>query len=352
MKTEIKPFGKFNGRAVDLINLRNSQDIQISITNYGCIVTSLKVPDRNDDFADIVLGFDNLEQYVQGHPFFGAIAGRFANRIHNGEFKINDQIHYLEKNELFTMQHLHGGSQGFDKYVWAYDIEQSQRAVMVHFHRVSVAGESGYPGNLNVVHTIGLDEDNQVYFNFQAITDKTTIINLANHSYYNLCGHNRGNIEHHRLKLFSDFYTPTDERMIPTGEIWTVSNTGLDFRNMTEIGENMQKLVNKSIDHNFVLRGETAFASYNWAAELYEPNSGRLMTVITTQPAVQVYNGSKLSNKIWIGKGGYRYESFAAICFETQHFPDSPNHCHFPTTKLEPNQIYSQKTIHRFSVYK
>ena len=352
MKLEIKPFGQFNNNQIDLICLSNRNDMKVCVTNYGCIVTSIETLDRYGHLSDVVLGFDTLDEYLQGHPFFGAIAGRFANRIHDGIFKIKDKTCRLEKNETATMQHLHGGIRGFDKYVWGYDVEQKDDFIMLHFHRVSPDGESGYPGNLNITHSIGLDEQNQVHFYFTATTDQPTIINLTNHSYYNLCGHNQGSIADHQLKLFCDFYTPVDHNMIPTGEIMPVKNTGLDFRHLTRIGDNMQKLTFQTIDHNFVLNGETAYDLYKKAAELYDPVSGRVMTVITTQPALQVYNAAKLSNKVWVGKGGHKYQSFAALCLETQHFPDSPNHSHFPNTQLDPEQIYKQKTIYRFSIRK
>ncbi|PJG84892.1 aldose epimerase family protein [Conservatibacter flavescens] len=347
----IRKFGQVDKHPVDLITLKNAQNFTMSITNYGCIVTSITMPDRTGHIDDIVLGYDTLEQYLQGHPFFGAIAGRFANRIADGVFHLNQQKYQLEKNELATQQHLHGGKKGFDKFIWGYDIEQTETMIMIHFHRVSCDGEAGYPGNLMMTHSIGLDENNQVHFYFNAITDKPTIINLTNHSYYNLLGHNKGTIEGHILKVFADFYTPTNDNLIPTGEILKLSDTPLDFTQATLLSNNMNKLPRHEIDHNFILRKEYFDDTYHLAAELYEPISGRFMSVITTQPAIQIYNGSKLSNKNWIGRDSYKYESFSGICFETQHFPNSPNYAHFPTTQLNPGERYSHKTIHQLSIH-
>lgn len=350
MKLYIEEFGHINKERVDLITLSNNRGTTLSVMNYGCIITSLIMAEKHGCLDDIVLGYDCLEKYLVKHPFFGAVVGRYANRIEQGEFFIKNPQYDLEYNEETTGQHIHGGIRGFDKYIWAYDIENKERSIMIHFHRVSVDGESGYPGNLLVSHTIGLDEDNNVFLNFSAITDKTTIINLTNHTYYNLLGHNKGNISGHYLKLFSDFYTPVKDKIITTGEIRSVKDSGLDFTNLTMISKNMEKLPNKEIDTNFILRGDISFDKYLKAAELYEPVSGRVMQVITTQPAVQVYNASKLSNKKWIGKENYIYHSFDGICFETQHFPNSPNYCHFPSTLLEPNMVYVQKTIFSFDI--
>ena len=203
---------------------------------------------------------------------------------------------------------------------------------------------------MNVVHTIGLDEDNQLHYNFKATTDKPTVVNLVNHSYYNLGGHDSGTVDGHELTLFADFYTPVAENMIPTGEIFSVKNDGLDFRSATVIGENKVDRPDGDYDHNFILHKRKAEGEYALAAELYEPESGRVMTVLTTQPAVQFYNGFKLSNKPWFARNGYKYEACGGMCLETQHFPDSPNNPHFPSTRLDPLQVFEEKTIHRFSV--
>ncbi|EEA96703.1 aldose epimerase family protein [Pseudovibrio sp. JE062] len=348
MEVTVVPFGQVNGKTADLITITNKNGLQVSLTNYGCIVTSLIVPDRNGNKEDVVLGYESLEKYLAGHPFFGAIAGRCANRIQDGKFTLDGVAYLLETNEPPTVQHLHGGSKGFDKYVWGYDIEEKADVVRVHLHRVSPDGESGYPGTLSVTHTIALDDTNQLHFNFCAHTSKPTILNLVNHSYYNLAGHDKGSVENHELKLFADHYTPVAENMIPTGEVKSVAGSGLDFREGAVIGQNMDKLDGRWIDHNFVLNGEGR-GKYKKAAELYDPASGRVMEVETTQPAIQFYNGFKLSNKPWFGRNGYKYEAFGGLCLETQHFPDSPNKPHFPSIRLDPEDVYKQKTIHRFS---
>ncbi len=352
MKLKVEDWGDVAGQelSVKLFTLENSQGIKLQVTNYGCIVTSLEIPDRKGDKADVVLGYKTLEKYLAGHPFFGAVAGRYANRISDGRYTLDGYQFELETNELPTGQHLHGGSKGFDKYVWDFAIEEQQESIYLHFIRTSPDGESGYGGTLNVTHTIGLDENSQVHYNFKATTNKPTVVNLCNHSYYNLAGHDSGTVDGHDLKLFAQFYTPVDEKSIPTGEIRTVKGSGLDFTQTTRIGYNKQLMPQGGFDHNFVLDGSKAEGEYHYAAELYEPNSGRMMTVLTTQPGVQFYNGFKLSNKHWFGRHGERYESCHGMCLETQHFPDSPNKVHFPSTRLNPGEVYEEKTLHRFKL--
>lgn len=347
MHITIEPYGRVHNKAVDLITIRNDNGLQISVSTYGCIVTSLMVPDRIGQLEDVVLGYDSLEAYVEGHPFFGPIAGRYANRIKDGRFALDGKDYQLATNEAGTGQHLHGGLQGFDKHVWGYDIEERDHIVRLHLHRVSPDGEEGYPGTLSVTHTIALDNDNQVHFNFCAHTSKPTIINLVNHNYYNLLGHNKGTVEDHQMMVHADHYTPIDAQLITTGEITQVDGTGWDFRKATALRTNMDKLEGRCIDHNFVLNGQGS-GKYKKAVELYEPTSGRVMEVETTQPGIQIYNGAMLSGDTWIGRGGHKYESFAGLCLETQNFPDSPNKPQFPSPRLNPGEVYTQKTIHRF----
>lgn len=352
MKLTVIPWGAVEGqdKPVQLFTLENEKGTKVSVTNYGCIVTSIETPDRSGHSADVVLGYENLDKYLAGHPFFGAIAGRCANRIKDGQYSLDGEYFQLETNELPTGQHIHGGSKGFDKYVWDYAVEETETGIFVHFNRVSPDGESGYGGTLNVVHTVGLDENNQLHYNFRATTDKPTVVNLVNHSYYNLAGHDSGSVDGHVLKLFADFYTPVSDNMIPTGEILSVKSSGLDFTSPAIIAENKPNLPDGGYDHNFVLHKRETEGEYAFAAEVYEPESGRVMEVLTTQPAVQFYNAFKLSNKPWFGRNGYKYEACGALCLETQHFPDSPNHSHFPTIRLNPGEVYEEKTMHRFSV--
>jgi aldose 1-epimerase len=345
VKHSIENWGEVDGHAIPVkrFTLENSLGMKVQLTNYGCIVTSIETPDRHGKHADVVLGYESLEKYLDGHPFFGAIAGRYANRIKSGRYQLDGEVFQLETNELPTGQHLHGGCQGFDKHVWNFAIEQQAEATFIHLSRISPDGESGYGGNLTITHTIGLDELNQIHYNFKATTDKSTVVNLCNHSYYNLGGHNTGTVNQHQLKLYSDFYTPVDERSIPTGEVRSVIDTPLNFTKAREIGDG-------EYDHNFVLSATKKEGEYHYAAELYDPQSGREMTVLTTQPGVQFYNGFKLSNKPWYGRDGHKYESREGMCLETQHFPDSPNQAHFPTVRLNPGEVFEEKTIHRFSV--
>lgn len=350
MDIQIESFGKISDENVDLITVHNKSGMNISVTNYGCIVTAVRVKDRHGELDNVVLSYDSLDKYCAGHPFFGPVVGRFANRINNGEFFLNNKHYKLEQNETATSQHIHGGSKGFDKYIWDYAIEKQKDAIFIHFHRISIDGESGYPGNLDVMHTVGLDEENQLHFYYRATTDQPTIINLTNHSYYNLCGLGKGNILNQKLKVYSDFYLPVDKNLIPTGEILSVAKSGFDFRENSVIKENMQKIADKTIDNTFVLRSEPDAMGFKQGIELFDPQSGRLMKMSTTQPGVQIYNSSKLSNGTWIGDNGLHYASFDGICFETQHFPDSPNQLQFPTTILNPNEVYDERTIHQFSV--
>jgi len=352
MKLSIQEWASVEGQtiSVKLFTLSNQNGMSISVTNYGCTVTSIQTLDAQGDSADVVLGYESLDRYVAGSPFFGAIAGRYANRIKDGKYSLDGETFQLETNEPPTMQHLHGGTKGFDKYVWDYAVEEQEGAIYIHFSRISVDGESGYGGTLNVIHTIGLDSKNQVHYNFEASTDKPTVVNLVNHSYYNLAGHDSGSVDNHELTIYSDFYTPVAENMIPTGEVLAVKNTGLDFTHKTTIADNKQNIKDGAYDHNFIINKKQSEGEYALAAELHDPISGRVMTVLTTQPAIQLYNGFKLSNKPWIARNGYKYEAFGGLCLETQHFPDSPNNAHFPTTRLNENELFEQKTIHRFSL--
>lgn len=350
MELTIEPWGAVEGedKPVQLFTLTNKNGLTISLTNFGCIVTSVVTPNRSGEFANVVLGYENLEKYVGGHPFFGAIAGRYANRIKDGKYELEGKQFQLDTNEQPSAQHLHGGSKGFDKFVWDYAIEKHDHAIYIHLSRVSPDGEGGYGGTVTVVHTIGLDDDNQLHFNFKATTDQPTVINLVNHSYYNLGGYDSGTVDGHQLQLHCDFYTPVDENSIPTGEILSVKHSGLDFTSPAFIGENKRNISEQGYDHNYILNNKKREGLYSFAAEVYEPKSGRCMTVLTTQPALQFYNGFKLSNKPWFGPNGYKYESGFGMCLETQHFPDSPNQAHFPTTRLNPGEIYEEKTVHRF----
>ncbi|OKP29081.1 aldose epimerase family protein [Serratia fonticola] len=336
-------FGEHQGQAVSLFTLTNANGMRLCMTDYGCIITELWVPDRHGQAEDVVMGFDNLAAYQAGHPFFGAIAGRCANRIAGGRFSIDGQEYILATNELPTGQHLHGGRRGFDKYVW----QAQEDGDGIIFSRTSIDGEEGYPGNLQVSHRIGLTEDNVMTLSFEAQTDKPTLVNLVNHSHYNLRGHQHL-IHDQQLKIDADFITPVDETtMLPTGEIRRVAGTAFDFRNARRLGDAMLHRPAQDFDMNYVLKpGDGALHP---AASLICPQTGRVMEVHTSLPGVQFYNAFKLSNKIWNGKAGHRYQAFSGICLETQAFPDSIHHAHFGNVVLRPGENYYSQTEHRFS---
>ncbi len=351
MSFTIKECGHFSGRPVHAITLTNKGGMAVSVLTYGCIVQSITAPDRQGNLGDVVLGYDAFDSYLKGHPFFGAIAGRFANRIKDGTFTLNGTTYTLECNEAPTGQHLHGGARGFDKAVWGFGIEETCNATWLHLTHTSPDGDSGYPGRLDVVHSIGLDDNNALWFNFRAVSDADTVINLVNHSYYNLSGVSGSTIEDHTLMLAADHYIPVDQTMIPTGALAPVADTPYDFRTPTPIGPAMAKQPNKDFDNAFCVRNEpSARDGLRLAADLLHPASGRGMRVRTTQPAVQFYNGFKLFNREWIIKGGARCPAFGGLCLETEHFPDAPNQPSFPSTVLKAGQAWEQKTVHEFYV--
>ncbi|WP_337264173.1 MULTISPECIES: aldose epimerase family protein [unclassified Serratia (in: enterobacteria)] len=336
-------FGEHQGQTVSLFTLNNANGMRLCVTDYGCIITQLWVPDRHGQAADIVMGFDDLASYQAGHPFFGAIAGRCANRIAGGRFKLDGQEYVLATNELTTGQHLHGGVRGFDKYVW----QAQEDGDGIIFSRTSADGEEGYPGNLQVRHRIGLTEDNVMTLSFEAQTDKPTLVNLVNHSHYNLRGHTHL-IHDQQLKIEADFITPVDEStMLPTGEIRRVAGTAFDFRNARRLGDAMLHRPAQDFDMNYVLK--PCDGALRPAASLICPHSGRVMEVHTSLPGMQFYNAFKLSNKVWNGKEGHRYQAFSGICLETQAFPDSIHHAHFSNVVLRPGEKYLSRTEHRFS---
>ena len=336
-------FGKLpSGKAVDLFTLTNQNGLIAKVTNYGTIITELHVPDRKGRLTDVVLGFDNLDQYLKGHPYFGCTAGRYANRIARGRFTLGDRTYQLPLNN--GPNSLHGGTTGFDKVLWK---ATPLKGAAVKFSYVSADGEQGYPGKLTATVIITLTDDNELAIDYFARTTKPTHVNLTNHSYFNLAG--RGDIKSHRLTLASDFYTPVNSQLIPTGEILRVAGTPFDFTRPTAIGSRFRALGGKpqGYDHNYILRG--GGHSLALAARVAEPKSGRTMEVFTTEPGIQLYTGNFLDGTA-TGKNGWTYSSHSAFCLETQHYPDSPNHPHFPSTLLRPDQIYRQTTVHRFGV--
>jgi len=344
-------FGTTPDGDANLFSLKNKKGIEVKVTNYGGIITSIIVPDKNGKMADVVLGFDNIAQYLAPHPYFGAIIGRYGNRIANGKFKLDNNTFTLVKNN--GEHHLHGGTKGFDKMIWEAEEIKTPNKVGVKMTYTSPDLEEGYPGNLEVVVQYSLTQDNQLIISYEAKTDKKTLCNLTNHSYFNLAGEGNETILDHELTVHADQITPIDEGMIPTGELQSVAATPFDFRNATAIGKRIedkdQQLKNgHGYDHNFVLNQRKKEES---AAALFDPKSGRLLEVFTTEPGVQIYTANWLDNSL-IGKSEKSYPKRSAVCLETQHFPDSPNQPNFPSTTLEPNDLYVSTTIYKFSIKK
>jgi aldose 1-epimerase len=344
MSTQQESYGRTpDGRAVDVYTLTNTNGIVAKIINYGATLISLKVPDRNGNLADIVLGFDNLEGYLTSHPYFGVTVGRYANRIAKGRFVLDGVEYKLATND--GENHLHGGVKGFDKVVWNLeDIGHDADGAMVKMSYISEDGEEGYPGNLACTVTYTLTADNQLKINYEAGTDKTTVINLTNHSYFNLAGQGTGDILGHELTLEADNFTPVDAGLIPTGEIKSVKGTPMDFTLPMTIGSRIAQ-VTGGYDHNYVLN--SGGGSLALAAKVFEPTSGRVMEVYTMEPGIQLYTGNFLDGSI-TGKGGKVYKKHYGFCLETQHFPDSPNKPNFPSVVLEPGQKYATETIYKF----
>lgn len=330
-----------DGRAAKLFTLTNSNGLICKVTDYGATITELHVPDRSGTPGDVVLGFERLEHYLKGHPFFGSTVGRVANRIANGRFSLEGRDYTLAVNN--GPNHLHGGLFGFDKALW--NAEPLEGAA-VKFSHVSPDGDEGYPGTLTVEVTMLLSDDNSLSIDYKATTDRTTIINLTNHSYFNLAG--SGDILAHELQISADAYTPVDANLIPTGVVAPVRGTPMDFTAPRPIGANLNELgtTPPGYDHNYVIN--RAGKGLALAARVFEPRSGRLMEVHTTQPGVQFYTGNFLDGTLR-GKGGVTYLQHGAFCLETQHYPDSIHHHDFPSVILRPNQTYHHETVHRFS---
>ena len=344
-------FGKTaDGQSVELFTLTNAMGTEAKITNYGGIVVSLSVPDRTRKFADVVLGFNDLESYLKGHPYFGSIIGRYGNRIAKGHFSLDGVEYKLAVNN--GPNHLHGGIKGFDKVVWTPAPTTTRNAASLSLTYLSTDGEEGYPGNLNVKVVYTLTNKNELRIDYSATTDKDTVINLTHHSYFNLAGEGNGDILNHQLTLKANRFLPTDATSIPTGELRSVGGNPFDFVTAHAIGErinqNDQQLqFGNGYDHNWVVNGKPG--RLRVAAEVYEPTSGRLMQVWTTEPGIQFYTGNFLDGTL-TGKSRKAYQRRSGFCLETQHYPDSPNEPKFPTTTLRKGAIYSSTTIYRFSV--
>ncbi len=344
-KVERSSFGKLpDGAEIEQYTLTNGKGAVAKVVTYGATLSELWIPDKSGKNADVVLGFDNLAQYAGDHPFFGATVGRYGNRIAKGKFSIDGQEYSLFLNN--GPNSLHGGKVGFNRKVWKAEEVPMFHGAAVKFTYVSVDGEEGYPGTLTVHVTYELADDNALKITYHASTDKPTVVNLTNHSYFNLSGAGSGDILKEVLQLDADHYTPVDDTLIPTGELKSVEGTPFDFRKPTPIGARNSQIPGiAGYDHNFVLHGSAG--KLRKIGEVSDPASGRAMEIWTTEPGVQLYVSLGLNGSIK-GIGG-AYPQFGALCLETQHFPDSPNHRKFPATVVRPGKDYHSETIYKFS---
>ena len=351
MKIKKQLFGTLaDGTTIALYTLVNAQGMRATITNYGGIVVSLTAPDRDGAFADVVLGFDTLQEYVSHSPYFGCLVGRFGNRIANGKFSLKGEKYVLAQND--GQNHLHGGVKGFDKRVWTPHALETPDGPALVLTYTSPDGEEGYPGTLSVKVIYTLTNDNALKIDYTATTDKTTVVNLTNHSYFNLSAGTAETILGHEMFINADTFTPVDGTLIPTGELRSVAGSPLDFRTATPIGarinaDDAQLKFGGGYDHNWVVNGEPG--TLRLAARVYEPSSGRAMEVHTTEPAIQFYAGNMMPPTL-PGKDGRVYVRRGGFCLETQHYPDSPNKPEFPSTTLEPGQTYQTTTVYKFMV--
>ena len=343
-------FGEFEGKKVDLYTLTNENGMEVAITNYGGIVVSLKVPDKNGNIEDVTLGFDSLPGYLQqGVPYFGAIIGRYGNRIANAKFVLDGKEYQLAKND--GPNTLHGGVKGFDKVLWDGREFKNGDIVGVKLKYLSKDMEEGYPGNLSTNVTYTLTNDNELVIDYQASTDKVTIVNLTNHAYFNLSGDLGEKILDHVVMINADTYLPVTNTLIPTGELKSVKGTPFDFTEPTVIGkridaDDQQIKYGLGYDHCWVINGKPG--EMRLAATVHEPESGRYMEVSTTEPGIQFYTGNFLDSSL---KGkGETYQHRTGFCLETQHFPDAPNQPNFPSVELAPGETYSTSSIYKFSV--
>ncbi len=348
---ESEPFGSRRGEAVERYTLSNT-GMQVRILTYGGIVQSIEVPDRSGRLANVSLGFATLDQYVGGSPYFGALIGRFANRIANGRFTLDGVTYEVPVND--GPNSLHGGLEGFDKRVWQASPQRAADAVSLKLALLSLDGDQGYPGALSIKVTYTLTADNALRLEYRATTDRPTVLNLTNHTYFNLAGEGSGSIEDHVVTVFASRYTPIDDVLIPTGAVVSVAGTPMDFTTPTPIGARLRAGFDQlarahGYDHNFVLdRRPTDGSSLRLAARAVDPTSGRMVEVLTTEPAIQFYSGNFLDGTL-LGTGGRIYRQADAFTLETQHYPDAPNQPEFPSTELRPGEVFSSTTVFQFS---
>lgn len=339
---------ELDGKPIRLYKLTNKNGVTVEITNFGGKIVTIIVPDRDGNLKDIVLGFDTIEEYIKGNTYFGALIGRSANRIRKGRFVLEGKVYQLSQN--IGENHLHGGVKGFNDVVWDADFNEENQVLELTY--LSKDGEEGYPGNLTVKTSFSLTDENELEISYHAETDKTTIVNLTSHPFFNLRGEGNGDVLDHEVMINADAFTAVNEDVIPSGEIRDVTGTPMDLREYTPIRKDIdaddeQIRLGSGFDHNWVINKDEGVMAY--AAAAYEPESGRLLEVWTDQPGIQLYTGNFLDGSD-IGKGGKIYERRTAFCFETQHFPDSPNHENFPSTVLKPGEIYNYTCTYKFSI--
>jgi aldose 1-epimerase len=344
-----RPWGKTStGEAVELFTLKNGRGLEATVTSYGGTLVSLKAKDRSGRLEDVILGFDSFEPYLKATSYFGSIIGRYGNRIAGGQFRLDGTVYTLPRNDGANT--LHGGNRGFDKAVFATREIATKEGSALEMRYLSKDGEEGFPGNLATRVTYTLTEGNDLRIDYEATTDKPTVVNLTNHAYFNLAGAGGGDVLSHVLWIDADRFTEVGPGLIPTGELRNVAGTPFDFRKPTAIGARIgasdpQLELGRGYDHNFVLNGEAG--ALRLVARVREPASGRVLEVLTTEPGLQLYTGNFLDGSV-VGKGGRAYKHRYGFCLETQHFPDSPNQAAFPSTVLRPGNTYRSTTVYRF----
>lgn len=344
---QVENFGTMpDGKAVNMYTLTNKNGVEMKVINYGGIIVSLKVPDKNGELGDVVLGYDSLAQYLKSNPYFGALIGRYGNRIAKGKFNLDGKEFKLPVNN--GENHLHGG-EGFDKVFWNIEVADDSSSLKLSYN--SADGEQGYPGNLSVVVNYVLSDSNELKIEYKATTDKKTIVNLTQHSYFNLAGSKATTILDHTLQIDADHFLPVDKTLIPTGVLHKVSGTPFDFLNPQRIGDRIdqrdeQLIFGLGYDHCWALNKYEG-TSLRKVATLFEPISGRKMEVYTTEPGIQFYSGNFLDGTL-TGKNGMVYQYRSGLCLETQHYPDSPNKPEFPSTVLNPGEAYQSTTVYKF----
>jgi len=333
---------------IDLFTLTNKHGMQVQITNYGAIVASIKTHDKNGILGEVNLGFDNLADYLKPNPHFGSTIGRYGNRIANGQFTLEGHTYTLATNN--EPNHLHGGNVGFDKMVWSAEMVEKRNIPSLILNYFSKDGEEGYPGNLACQVAFKLTNKNELQIDYQATTDKTTLVNLTNHCYFNLNNGGATSCLDHEIRIFADAFTPVDKTSIPTGEIKSVKRTPFNFLKPRKIGDRIQQnhpqlKIGNGYDHNYVITKKEGLKK---AAKVVAPESGRILEVFTTEPGIQFYTANWLDGSL-VGHNGIKYERRCAFCLETQHYPDSPNQPHFPSTTLKAGDVYQSTTIYKFS---